>query len=198
MRVCSCPLDLSAVLQKLANAAHKEELIVSNRPTAKRIFRLLGKVVEAGARRSNDDSKSIKQPSKELVELMSDCAQRAFSDARADVDRDEDWKRVLIWLAVSVYAGRDGPGAPPNWDTQKMLKLIGDVDEVKISRRKKKEAATDMDCCRKLIKRSPYKEMKGKEYKLLTAPGLRSALVRARKAKALLEAVGAPTSSTAS
>jgi len=162
---------------------------MAKRPSAKNIFRLVTRygVAKYTGTKIEMTPAALARLRKQKNELMADCLAQAFTEAGLDHETPEHWKRLAIWLAVSVYAGRDGPGRPTHWTKQRMERLIDDFDRTAAERIAKGLPAAQLACCVQLLKVAPYSNLRGKNYKPLTASGLNRRLQRAREMKAALK-----------
>jgi hypothetical protein len=101
----------------------------------------------------------------------------------------DDWKYVALWLACSVFAGRE-PGKPKKWNRKGMFRLIDDIEQIRTHRHNKGQPATDLDCCKELLKRPPYNKFKGNSHRPdYSASALRRRLGEARRVKRALDAM---------
>ena len=161
---------------------------MTKKPNSKKVFAEFSRIGHPS--RAEGSERPDGSLTKKLANKVYQCLARAFEAAGRDIDREEDWKFVTMWLAVSVFAGRD-VGHPLKWNRKRMLRLIGDVEKTKADRRAKGLSESDLECCRELLKQAPYIKFKGNKYKNYTASALRRRLGEARRAKRALAAVEA-------
>jgi hypothetical protein len=167
---------------------------MTDRPSAKRIFAIVSKITAASPSTEKIKKKTGDTNLKRASRSIAKCLDRAFKEAGRDINRDEDWLIVSMWLAVSLFSGKKR-GAPRRWSRRKLLRLVADVERIKLNGGAKGGTKTDMECCRDLVKLPRYSKMKGKNHTQIKASGLRRRLGSARAMRAL-EAVDAARSDT--
>lgn len=114
-----------------------------------------------------------------LAAIIEPSVSQAFKACGRTIDDPDGWQVVCTALALAVFL--DKPRGRKQTTTDEDERLINDVDALT------REGRTITDVCKELIKREPYKSMKGRRAKnsvsigMLTAPGLRSRYFDAKK-----------------
>jgi hypothetical protein len=81
----------------------------------------------------------------------------AFEKSGLDIDNDQDWKKLLIWILAAIYGGK-GPGQPKKWSTNKLRKLQQEIDNIK---NQHSGHLKELDCCKRLIRKSENNRYNG-------------------------------------
>jgi hypothetical protein len=94
---------------------------------------------------------------RKLAHILEKPISNAFEKSGLDIDNDQDWKKLLIWILAAVYGGK-GRGQPKIWSTKNLRKLQRDIDTIKIQR----PGLTELDYCKQLIRESENGQYNGK------------------------------------
>lgn len=99
----------------------------------------------------------------------------AFEKAGLDVDKNEDWKILAVFLSAAAFGAR-GPGHPKKWTKKKLRRLLADFGNIHA----KHPDFSEERCCKELIQESG-----GQYNKVDNAKTLRRVLQTAKRQESL-------------
>jgi len=115
-----------------------------------------------------------------LEKRFDEALTKAYEKLNLDPNSDRDSTLLLVGLAYAMFGGK-GPGAPLKWSPKKYLRLLTDVNALRVENPKLKET----ECCELLRKG----KVAGGRYEAIKSSTLRrrlqTAKVLEREAKAL-------------
>jgi hypothetical protein len=142
-------------------------------PLFKRLLKGEWPRTKAASPASSDTSRDIITAAEKLV---------AKVEARTKLDLDDDIDRSAFILAATVAFYRpNAPGPELKHTEQSLIGLVDDVSRV----RAQMNLGSDLEACKELLKREPYKTWTvGEQKKAYKPSSLRRLLAPARKLKA--------------